>query len=53
MIFMAQGTPVSSILNDKYVSVGILNSTVESFNLVKIGLFTALASKNFLTKVKK
>lgn len=53
MVFMAQGTPLSNILNYKYVSAEILDTIVGSFGLVTVAPFTALASGIFLTKVKK
>lgn len=53
MVFMAQGTPVSHILNYKYVSAEILDTIVGSFGLVTVAPFTALVSGILLTKKKK
>lgn len=50
MVFMAQGTPVSHILNYKYVSAEILDTMVGSFGLVTVAPFTALISGYVLTR---
>lgn len=52
MVFMAQGTPVSHILNCKYVSAEILDTMVGSFGLVTVAPFTALVSGMLLTRKK-
>ncbi len=44
MVFMAQGTPLSHILNYKYVSAEIIDTIVGSFGLVTVAPFTALTS---------
>lgn len=49
MVFMAQGTPVSHILNYKYVSAEILDTMVGSFGLVTVAPFTALTGSLLLT----
>lgn len=41
MVFMAQGTPVITILNIIYVSSEILHTMVGSFGLVTVAPFTA------------
>lgn len=53
MVFMAQGTPISHILNYKYVAAEILDTVVGSFGLVTVAPFTALVSGIFLTKREK
>lgn len=53
MVFMAQGTPVSHILNYKYVSAEILDTMVGSFGLVTVAPFTALVSGILLTRRKR
>ena len=50
MVFMAQGTPISNILNYKYVSAEILDTLVGSFGLVSVAPLTALCAGVFLTK---
>jgi uncharacterized membrane protein len=42
MVFMAQGTPVTNVLNIQYVSSEILHTLVGSFGLVAVAPFTAL-----------
>ncbi|WP_347491543.1 YibE/F family protein [Desulfoscipio sp. XC116] len=49
MIFMAQGTPVMSILNLKYVSKEIMHTIVGSFGLVAVAPFTALIAGTLFT----
>lgn len=53
MVFMAQGTPISNILNYKYVSSEILHTIVGSFGLIAVAPFTALMSGVLLTKKKR
>ena len=50
MVFMAQGTPLSHILNYKYVSAEIIDTIVGSFGLVTVAPFTALTSGWLLTR---
>lgn len=50
MTFMAQGTPITNILNYKYVSSEILDTLVGSFGLVTVAPFTSLMSGLMLTK---
>lgn len=52
MVFMAQGTPISHILNYKYVAAELLDTVVGSFGLVTVAPFTALVAGIFLTKKK-
>lgn len=52
MVFMAQGTPVTHILNYKYVASEILDTMVGSFGLVTVAPFTALVSGIVLTRRK-
>jgi uncharacterized membrane protein len=42
MVFMAQGVPMTNILNIKYVAAEVLNIMVGSFGLVTVAPFTAL-----------
>jgi uncharacterized membrane protein len=49
MVFMAQGTPVSHILNYKYVSAEILETIVGSFGLITVAPFTAITAGWILT----
>lgn len=42
MVFMAQGVPMTNILNMKYVAAEVLNIIVGSFGLVTVAPFTAL-----------
>lgn len=53
MVFMAQGTPVSHILNYKYVAAEILDTIVGSFGLVTVAPFTALVSGILLTRQQR
>lgn len=48
MVFMAQGTPVSNILNYKYVAAELLHTVIGSFGLVTVAPFTALCAGMFL-----
>lgn len=50
MVFMAQGTPVTHILNYKYVAAEILDTIVGSFGLVTVAPFTALVGGILLTR---
>lgn len=50
MVFMAQGTPVSHILNYKYVSAEIIHTVIGSFGLVTVAPFTAICAGYLLTK---
>lgn len=50
MVFMAQGTPLTVILNYKYVAAEILDTMVGSFGLVTVAPFTALTSGYLLTR---
>lgn len=52
MVFMAQGTPITNILNYKYVASEILHTIVGSFGLVAVAPFTALMSGILLTGKK-
>jgi uncharacterized membrane protein len=52
MVFMAQGTPISHILNYKYVSAEILETIVGSFGLITVAPFTALSAGWILTRRK-
>lgn len=49
MVFMAQGTPLSNILNYKYVAAELLHTVIGSFGLVTVAPFTALCAGMFLT----
>lgn len=53
MVFMAQGTPISNIINYKYVSAEIIDTIVGSFGLVTVAPFTALTSGVLLTLPNK
>lgn len=53
MVFMAQGTPVTHILNYKYVAAEILDTIVGSFGLVTVAPFTALVSGILLTRRRR
>lgn len=48
MVFMAQGTPLSNILNYKYVAAEMLHTVIGSFGLVTVAPFTALCAGMFL-----
>ena len=50
MTFMAQGTPISNILNYKYVASEILHTIIGSFGLISVAPFTALMSGILLVK---
>ena len=49
MVFMAQGTPVSHILNYKYVAAELIHTVIGSFGLVTVAPFTALCAGLLLT----
>ncbi|MHB8128886.1 MAG: YibE/F family protein [Mobilitalea sp.] len=53
MVFMAQGTPISNILNYKYVAAEILDTIIGSIGLVTVAPFTALTSGVLLTLKRK
>ena len=54
MVFMAQGTPISNILNYKYVAAEMIHTVIGSFGLVTVAPFTALCAGLFLVgKTKK
>ena len=42
MVFMAQGTPLTNVLNYKYVAAELLHTVIGSFGLVTVAPFTAL-----------
>ena len=44
MVFMAQGTPLSNILNYKYVAAELLHTVIGSFGLVTVAPITALCA---------
>lgn len=50
MVFMAQGTPVSHILNYKHVAAEIVHTVVGSFGLVTVAPWTAVTAGYFLTR---
>ena len=50
MVFMAQGTPVVSILNYKYVAAELIHTVIGSFGLVTVAPFTALCAGFLLTR---
>ena len=50
MVFMAQGTPLSHIMNYKYVSAEMIHTVIGSFGLVTVAPFTAICSGYLLTK---
>lgn len=52
MVFMAQGTPVSHILNYKYVAAELIHTVIGSFGLVTVAPFTALCAGLFLARRK-
>lgn len=52
MVFMAQGTPISFILNYKYVAAEIVHTIVGSFGLVTVAPLTAITSGLLLTARK-
>ena len=50
MVFMAHGTPISNILNYKYVVSELIHTVVGSFGLVTVAPLTALTSGFLLTE---
>jgi len=50
MVFMAQGTPLSNMLNFKYVSADMLDTIVGSIGVVLVAPLTAVAGGILLTK---
>ena len=48
MVFMAQGTPLTTIFNYKYVAAEIIHTVIGSFGLVTVAPFTALCAGLFL-----
>lgn len=44
MVFMAQGTPISHILNYKYVAAEMIHTVIGSFGLVTVAPFTAICA---------
>lgn len=50
MVFMAQGVPLSNMLNLNYVAAEILNTIVGSFGLVTVAPFTALVGALIYTR---
>lgn len=52
MVFMAQGTPLMSIFNYKYVAAEIIHTVIGSFGLVTVAPFTALCAGAFLAGKK-
>lgn len=53
MVFMAQGTPLSNILNYKYVAAELLHTVIGSFGLVTVAPFTALCAGMLLADFDK
>ena len=54
MVFIAQGTPMTNILNLTYVSGEMLHTLVGSFGLILVAPFTAIIGSWILTqKVSK
>ena len=53
MVFMAQGTPITMMLNYKYVAAEIVHTIVGSFGLVTVAPLTAITSGFLFTKYKK
>lgn len=53
MVFMAQGTPISHILNYKYVAAEIIHTVIGSFGLVTVAPFTAICAGCLLTTKSK
>lgn len=49
MVFMAQGTPLDSILNYKYVAAELIHTMIGSLGLVTVAPFTALCAGLLLT----
>ena len=53
MVFMAQGTPISHILNYKYVAAELVHTILGSFGLVSVAPFTALCAGFLATRKKR
>ncbi len=53
MVFMAQGTPPSLLLNTNYVAAEILKTVVGSFGLVAVAPFTALVGSVLFIRSKR
>lgn len=53
MVFMAQGTPLSHIMNYKYVAAEMIHTVIGSFGLVTVAPFTAICAGYLLTKKGK
>lgn len=53
MVFMAQGTPMSHILNYKYVAGEILHTIIGSFGLITVAPFTAITAGMLLAGKKE
>lgn len=53
MVFMAQGTPVSHILNYKYVAAEMIHTIIGSFGLVTVAPFTAVCAGYLLASNRK
>lgn len=52
MVFIAQGTPMTNILNLNYVSGELLHTLVGSFGLILVAPFTAIIGSWILTRKK-
>lgn len=50
MVFMAQGTLLTHIMNYKYVAAEIIHTIIGSFGLVSVAPFTALCAGLIMTK---
>ena len=50
MVFMAQGTPLDSILNYKYVAAELIHTMIGSLGLVTVAPFTALCAGLLLAR---
>lgn len=53
MVFMAQGTPLTHIINYKYVAAELIHTVIGSFGLVSVAPFTALCAGFIMTKSKE
>lgn len=53
MVFMAQGTPMTHIINYKYVAAEIIHTVIGSFGLVSVAPFTALCAGLMLSPKQK
>ncbi len=52
MLFMGLGVPVISMLNKNFVAAEIVNTTVGSFGMVTVALFTAITG-GIIYRLKK